>query len=101
MESADRLREDAALPLHEHPPLEASGVPIVKEGLHRFLCSSQSALVAFALDDLGDEVEPINVPGVGVDKYPCWSRKMHRTIPEIAATAGDEFSRCDGRIRPP
>ena len=96
----DRLREDAALTLHEHPSLEAPGVPSVKRGLHRFLCNSASALVAMSLDDLGDELEPINVPGVGIDKYPCWSRKMHRTIPEIAATAGDEFSQCDDRIRP-
>ena len=97
----DRLREDAALPLHEHPSLGTDGVAHVKRGLHEFLCNSRSALVALSLDDLGDETEPINVPGVGMDKYPCWSRKMHRTIPEIAMTAGDEFSRCEERIRRP
>jgi 4-alpha-glucanotransferase len=97
----DRLREDAALPLHEHPSLDGAGVATVKKGLHDFLCSSGSALVALSLDDLGDELEPINVPGVGMDKYPCWSRKMHRTIPEIAATAGEELARCDDRIRQP
>jgi 4-alpha-glucanotransferase len=95
----DRLREDAALPLHEYPPLDTAGVPIVKRGLHEFLCNAPSALLALSLDDLGDEQEPINVPGVGTDKYPCWSRKMHKTIPEIAAIAGDEFSRCDARTR--
>jgi 4-alpha-glucanotransferase len=97
----DRLREDAALPLHEHPSLDGAGVATVKKGLHDFLCSSGSALVALSLDDLGDELEPINVPGVAMDQYPCWSRKMHRTIPEIAATAGEAFSRCDDRIRQP
>jgi 4-alpha-glucanotransferase len=97
----DRLREDAALPLHAHPSLDGAGIPAVKRGLHEFLCTSGAALVALSLDDLGDEIEPINVPGVGVDRYPCWSRKMHKTIPEIAATAGDEFSRCDDRIRRP
>jgi hypothetical protein len=56
--------------------------------------------VAFSLDDLGDETEPINVPGVGTDKYPCWSRKMHRTIPEIAATATEDIARCTSRVRP-
>jgi 4-alpha-glucanotransferase len=97
----DRLRDDAALPLHQHPSLDGAGVPIVKRGLHDFLCHSACALVAISLDDLGDEVEPINVPGVGMDKYPCWSRKMHKTIPEIATIAGDELSRCDDRIRRP
>jgi 4-alpha-glucanotransferase len=97
----DRLREDAALPLHEHPPLDAAGVPAVKRGVHEWLCATPAALVALSLDDLGDEIEPINVPGVGVDKYPCWGRKMHKTIPEIAATVGDAITRCDDRIRQP
>jgi 4-alpha-glucanotransferase len=94
----DRLREDAALPLHEHPPLDNGGVAAVKRGVHEFLCASPVALFAYSLDDLGDEVEPINVPGVGPDKYPVWSRKMHKTIPEIAATA-DDLSRCSARTR--
>jgi 4-alpha-glucanotransferase len=95
----DRLREDAALPLHEHPPLDASGIPNVKAGLHDFLCRSPASRVALSHDDRGDEVEPINVPGVGTDRYPCWSRKMHKTIPEIAAATGDDLARCDDRIR--
>ena len=95
----DRLREDGAMPLHEHPPLDAAGVPTVKRRVHEFLCASPVALLALSLDDLGDETDPINVPGVGTDKYPCWSRKMHKTIPEIAATADMEISRCADRIR--
>jgi 4-alpha-glucanotransferase len=96
----DRLREDAALPLHEHPPLNAAGVPRVKRAVHELLCNSSAALVALSLDDLGDETEPVNVPGVGADKYPVWSRKMHKTIPEIAAASDDEFARCAVRTRP-
>jgi 4-alpha-glucanotransferase len=95
----DRLREDAALPLHEHPPLNAAGVPRVKRAVHELLCNSNAALVALSLDDLGDETEPINVPGVGADKYPVWSRKMRKTIPEIAAASDDEFARCAVRTR--
>jgi 4-alpha-glucanotransferase len=96
----DRLRDDAALPLHAHPPLDDAGIPTVKRGVHDFLCAARCALLALALDDLGDEMEPINVPGVGTDKYPCWSRKMHKTIPEIAAAADQEFTRCADRTRP-
>ena len=95
----DRLREDGAMPLHEHPPLDVSGVPLVKRRVHEFLCASPVALFALSLDDLGDETEPINVPGVGTDRYPCWSRKMHKTIPEIATTAGEEITRCADRTR--
>jgi 4-alpha-glucanotransferase len=96
----DRLREDGALPIHEHPPLDAAGVGAVKRAVHRMLCASPAALVAYSLDDLGDEVEPINVPGVGTDKYPCWSRKMSRTIPEIAASATVDLAACASRVRP-
>jgi 4-alpha-glucanotransferase len=96
----DRLRESAALPLHEHPPLDASGIPEVRRAVHQFLCDSPAALFAYSLDDLGDEVEPVNVPGVGTDKYPVWSRKMHKSIPEIAAGATDVITACANRIRP-
>ncbi|HET9425281.1 MAG TPA: 4-alpha-glucanotransferase [Gemmatimonadaceae bacterium] len=95
----DRLREDAALPLHDHPPMDAAGVPTVKRAVHDLLCASPAALFAYSLDDLGDEVEPINVPGVGTDKYPCWSRKMRKTIPEIAATATEDLAGCTTRAR--
>lgn len=96
----DRMREDAALPLHDHPSLDMAGVPAVKRAVHEFLCASPAALVALSLDDLGDEVEPINVPGVGTDRYPCWSRKMHKTVLEIAATATEEIAGCANRVRP-
>ena len=95
----DRLREDGALALHEHPPLDVAGVPAVKRAVHDFLCASPASLVSLSLDDLGDEIEPVNVPGVGADKYPVWSRKMHRTIPEIAITASDELAPCASRTR--
>jgi 4-alpha-glucanotransferase len=96
----DRLRESAALPLNAHPPLDAAGVPEVKRAVHQFLCESPATLFAYSLDDLGDEVEPINVPGVGSDKYPVWSRKMHKSIPEIAAGSTDAITACANRIRP-
>jgi 4-alpha-glucanotransferase len=94
------LREEGALELHEHVPMDASGVPAVKQAVNAFLCDSPSALVAISLDDLGDETEPVNVPGVGPDKYPCWGRKMRRTIPEIAVTSRDEIDACSSRARP-
>lgn len=96
----DRLREAGALPLHEQVSVTSAGVPAVKRAVNAFLCESPAALVAISLDDLGGETEPVNVPGVGPDKYPCWGRKMRRTIEEIAATTGEELTGCASRARP-
>jgi 4-alpha-glucanotransferase len=94
-----RLREDGALPLREQVAKDASGVPIIKRAIHDFLCASPAALVALSLDDLGGETEPVNVPGVGADKFPVWSRKMRRTIPEIATASVEDLAGCTSRAR--
>jgi 4-alpha-glucanotransferase len=94
-----RLTADGALALHEHPAMDASGVPAVRRAVHRFLCESPAALVGISLDDLAGETEPVNVPGVGNDKYPCWSRKMHRTVAELAASADEALDGCSKRAR--
>jgi 4-alpha-glucanotransferase len=95
----ERLRNDGALPLHEHPAADRSGAQPVKRAVHGFLAESPATLVALSLDDLGDEIEPVNVPGVGLDKYPSWSRRMHRTVAEIAASSADDIAICSSRGR--
>ena len=97
----DRLREDGALPLREAVPADVTGVPSVKHAVHEFLCESPAALVGLSFDDLGGETEPVNIPGVGPDRFPIWSRKMHRAVAEIAATAGEELDGCTSRARQP
>jgi 4-alpha-glucanotransferase len=73
---------------------------LIREAVHRFLCESPAALVGLSLDDLGEEREPVNVPGTSPAAYPSWSRRMHRTIDEIATTAGPELDACASRARP-
>jgi 4-alpha-glucanotransferase len=50
-----------------------------------FLCRTPAALAALSLDDLAGEREPVNIPGVPLETFPSWSRRMQRPLEEIAA----------------
>jgi 4-alpha-glucanotransferase len=43
--------------------------------VHAFLARCRSMLAMVQLDDLADELEPINVPGTG-EEYPNWRRRI-------------------------
>jgi 4-alpha-glucanotransferase len=67
--------------------------------VHGFLCRTPARLVGLSLDDLAGEIEPVNVPGVGPDQFPSWTRKMRESIETISMS--DEVRtalRCDGRV---
>lgn len=53
------------------------------ESTTRFLARTPAALVGISLDDLGDEREPVNVPGVVSPERPAWTRRMRRNIEKI------------------
>ncbi len=53
---------------------------------HAFLARSPAPLVGLSLDDLAGVAEPINVPGVGVDRFPSWSRRMELCLEEILSS---------------
>lgn len=77
----DRLRAEG-IAFAEAGPSEPEGL---SSAVNTFLCRTPSALAGLSLDDLAGEREPVNVPGVGLDAYPSWSRRMTRSLEELAA----------------
>ena len=74
-----RLRHEGLLPSSEGEPAEAD----VRRAVHEFLCASPAALVGLSLDDLVGETEPVNVPGVGGDKFASWTRRLTPLLEDI------------------
>ena len=73
-----RLSEEGLLDPTAAGEIEASSAALV-----RFLFRMPSCMVGVSLDDLAGEVEPVNIPGVGVDQHPSWSRKMSKSLDAI------------------
>lgn len=78
-----RLVADGVLP-QEHVPTDAE----LRGAVHEFLCRTPSALVGLSLDDVTGEREPVNIPGVGGDKFPSWTRRMRLSLEELAHDPG-------------
>jgi 4-alpha-glucanotransferase len=91
------LREENLLPADAaNPPPE-----LVCEALQLLLAGSASRCVAFALDDLTLEREPLNVPAATLPGAPNWSRRSSLTLEQIASSdrIGELLYRATQRVR--
>lgn len=89
----DRLAEDGAAV----EPVGEGGGAALRGAVHDFLCRSPAALVGLSYDDVLGEVDPVNVPGVGADRYPSWTRRTGLPLERISTDP--EVARSLGRCR--
>jgi len=74
----ERLGKDGFLDTAEAGDSDARAAAVTA-----FLCATPARLVGIALDDLADEDEPINFPGVPSELHASWVRRMSRPLDAI------------------
>jgi 4-alpha-glucanotransferase len=104
--AAVRERDNERLALLERVRLDRAAsaavpaFPALTAAVHRFLCDTRARLVGMSWDDILGESDPVNVPGVGPDRYPSWRRRNRMTIEEASwRPEVDQALGCDARRR--
>jgi len=76
-----RLASDGLLPAAKEPGSNAA----LRAAIHTFLCRSPAALVGISVDDIVGERNPVNLPGVGPDDFPSWTRRLRLSVETLRA----------------
>jgi 4-alpha-glucanotransferase len=76
---AKRLRREGCL----RDPELARSYPDLCAGVHTMLSRTPAPLVGVWLDDLAGETDPVNLPGIGLDRYPSWSRRLTANLEDL------------------
>ena len=63
----------------------ASDVEALFIAVHAYLARSPAAIATAQIDDITDEVSPVNVPTTS-SEYPNWRRRLSQTLEELAAS---------------
>ncbi len=79
------VRRFAAEGLLRTPEPDASALTEAASG---FLARTPCPLVALSLDDAVGETEPVNLPGVGPEAFPSWTRRMRLPLERLPAHPG-------------
>ncbi|MFQ5911821.1 MAG: 4-alpha-glucanotransferase [Nitrospinota bacterium] len=74
-----RLRFEGLLPAKINP----ADLQGLSAAVHAYLCRTRTPLVGLSLDDLAGETEPVNLPGVGQERHPNWSRRMRLALEDL------------------
>ncbi len=90
-----RLSRAGLLPAGDKPPPPA----LLSRAVHTFLARTPAPLLALNLDDLTGETEPVNLPGVGLDRYPSWSRRLRLSLERLSRDRGVAQAMGDQRGR--
>ncbi len=81
-----RLRRERCLT----GPIPAAPYPQLCKSVYAMLARTPAPLVGVWLDDLAGEADPVNLPGIDIDRYPGWSRRLTSSIEELRRDASVE-----------
>ena len=68
----ERLQAEGVMAEGEVPERDVA----LRAAVHAFLRRTPAWLVGLSLDDIVGEDEPVNLPGVGPDRFPSWTRRL-------------------------